>query len=64
MGINAAALEAINRKMKNDVFMLDKSLGIDNTAKRIRLIFGDEYGLKINTSAQGTIVTIIIPKIM
>lgn len=64
VGINAAALEAINRKMKNDVFMLDKSLGIDNTAKRIRLIFGDEYGLKINTSAQGTIVTIIIPKIM
>lgn len=64
VGIPPEKLKEINRKMQNEVFMLDKSLGIDNTAKRIRLIFGDEYGLKISTSESGTKIILTIPKIM
>ena len=64
VGIKQSEFDEINKKINNDVFMLKKSLGIDNTAKRIRLIFGDEYGLKIDTSECGTSVVITIPKIM
>lgn len=64
VGINAHELYKINKKINNDVFLLDKSLGIENTAKRIRLIFGDEYGLKIQTSDTGTSIVLTIPQIM
>ena len=64
VGIGREELNEINKKMQNDVFMLDKSLGIDNTAKRIRLIFGDEYGLRISTSEHGTKIVMTVPKMM
>ncbi len=38
------------------------SIGLPNTARRIRLTFGDDYGLGIESeSGQGTTVTVELP---
>jgi len=61
IGIPEKKLNELNEKINNDVFVLDKSLGIENTAKRIRLIFGNSYGLNINSSPEGTTITLTMP---
>lgn len=41
-----------------------KKIGIANTCWRIKLIFGDEYGLSIDSSAErGTLVSLRVPRI-
>ncbi len=61
IGISDSKLKELNEKINNDVFVLDKSLGIENTAKRIRLIFGNNYGLNISSSDIGTTIILTMP---
>ena len=56
-------LKELNRKKKS----IGESIhiGIDNVDRRIRLYFGENYGLSIQSEiGKGTIVTIRIPKIL
>ena len=61
IGISENKLKELTEKIKNDVFVLDKSLGVENTAKRIRLIFGNNYGLNISSSEAGTTILLTMP---
>ena len=57
----------MNKKRINEVFQEDiekkKGYGIKNVHERIKLYFGDQYGLSIDSKiGKGTIVKIKIPK--
>ena len=45
----------INNNLKTD------SVGLNNVHQRLKSIYGEEYGLRINTSDKGTLVTVHIP---
>lgn len=55
-GIEAPELEALNRRLSldNDTYFKElsdsrRSIGIENVNRRIRLFYGDNYGLKIES---------------
>ena len=61
MGIEAQALDEIQRKLKaNTTF--DDHIGVFNTDKRIRLAYGEKYGLSISSEyTLGTRVVLTMP---
>lgn len=66
-GIPEYRLTQINDRLKvNDEWQVDgkkKSIGLQNVNSRIKLAYGEEYGLEITSIENiGTIVKIIIPK--
>ncbi len=62
-GFNPAKLEEIQNKMKLDFVPERSSIGIINVHGRIKLIFGDGFGLKIYSSENGSKIIIRLPKI-
>jgi two-component system sensor histidine kinase YesM len=66
VGINRDHLEQINRRIKepNLTGNHGKSIGLKNVNERIKLHYGDEYGIEISSEpGQGTIVRIKLPGI-
>ncbi len=69
LGIDSSTLEKLNEKMKIDVsnnseeMLEDNSkIGVLNVHRRIQLLYGDEYGLSIESQyRQGTTITVKIP---
>lgn len=66
IGIEPAQLERINRRI-SDSNLTDshsKSIGLKNVNERIKLYYGDDYGIKIFSKfGQGTVVRIELPDI-
>ena len=63
-GIDSGLLYEImnNRKTPGDKMKLFQSIGIKNVDERIKLNFGEEYGISIqNCNGGGTVVTLTIP---
>ncbi|GIP29183.1 two-component sensor histidine kinase [Paenibacillus sp. J23TS9] len=61
-GISGEKLAEIQSKLKEPGEFSSDSLGLKNVAERLRLMYGDPYGLKIDsTPDQGTRVSICIP---
>ncbi len=69
LGIDQKTMAILNKKMEEDIFnniddhMCDNSkIGVINVHKRLRLLYGDEYGLTIQSELrQGTTILIRIP---
>jgi two-component system sensor histidine kinase YesM len=63
--IRKEKLEELKRKLKNEKLPEVAHIGLSNVNRRIKLIFGDEYGITSITSEKetGTKVTITIPKL-
>ncbi len=65
VGISAARLEEVRQRLADQLDPLwnsGKSIGLYNVAARIRLHFGEEYGISMNSIPEGgTRVTIFIP---
>ncbi len=63
VGIEAEKMEEIRRNLEQDeIFNFTKSLGFKNVDSRLKLSFGMEYGLHIESRrSEGTKVTIRIP---
>lgn len=69
LGIDEKTLAELNNKMNEDIFnksddmLMDNSkIGVINVHRRLRLLYGDEYGLKIESVyRQGTNISIKIP---
>ena len=71
IGMNQENVEAINQKlMAGNIIYRDKdekstSIALVNVSDRIKLFFGDEYGLKVlSTPNIGTTVEIVLPRVM
>ena len=64
-GIGANA-EEINRKLEeNDISYVEQgsSIGVYNINARLRMLYGEEYGLRIESkSGEGTRVYVTIPR--
>ena len=63
-GISPDTLDKLNRLMKDhkDTGSASESIGLANTNERLKLFYGSDYGLEIqSTKGKGTKVTISIP---
>jgi two-component system, sensor histidine kinase YesM len=64
LGINPMKLKLINKRLKDRFLGDTESYGIYNVNERIKLNFGDEYGLYFDSEYEnGTKVVVRIPKI-
>lgn len=64
VGISKEKLDKIREKLQKDTFDTSRHVGILNTHARIRLMYGEKYGLWIDSNeADGTSVFIRIPMI-
>ena len=61
VGFDETTLQKVREKIENGQ---NEHVGISNVLKRIRLNFGEEYGLTIDSKdGQGTSVTIVLPRL-
>lgn len=64
LGMTKEELESLRENMKSQVIKESRHIGVANVNQRIRLYFGEEYGVLIDsTEGVGTRVTIRMPKI-
>lgn len=63
IGINQALADKINQGFQSDEIKEDAHIGLRNVNQRIKLIFGEAYGIKIyGKEGEGTIVEMRVPK--
>ena len=60
--LDGEKLAEIKEQLKSTFQDYSKHIGIRNVNQRIKLIYGKEYGLDINSDENGTVVKIRIPK--
>jgi two-component system, sensor histidine kinase YesM len=64
IGMSKSETAQLNSGLKNNDVREDRHIGLRNVNQRIRLIFGEDYGLKVRSIAgRGTIVVLTLPKI-
>lgn len=64
IGLEANEIERINNELEQEHIKEDNSIGLKNVNQRIKLIFGEDYGVKLySANSRGTIVKIVIPKV-
>ncbi len=63
-GIEPGKLEELKNEIKSETqFSSDKSIGLRNVNDRIKLIYGDNYELDLDSTPQkGTKITIVLPE--
>lgn len=62
-GIDKEKLTQLQKNLNNNDMPGHKHIGLCNVNSRIKLIFGEQYGLSIVSKNNNTVVTIKIPKI-
>lgn len=63
LGMSEQELEKLRRNMQSDVIKESRHIGITNVNQRIKLYYGEEYGLTVTSrEGSGTSVTVRIPK--
>ena len=61
VGINPQTLENIQKSLDGEEIFKGKGIGLSNVNLRIKLIFGEEYGLKITSAeGEGTTITMLM----
>ncbi len=63
-GMEEAAIERLNEGLREEHDLSGKHIGLQNVNQRVKLIFGDHYGLTVQSneqSGQGIVVTIWLP---
>ena len=64
VGMDAETVRMINQNLKAEDYVHEGHIGIYNVNYRIRIIFGNQYGVQVNSRPnEGTSVKIRIPKI-
>ena len=63
IGIPKYKLSALQQQLAKNEQLSSNHIGLNNVNQKIRLLFGEEYGVSINSDHSGTVVKIIIPKI-
>ncbi|GEM_PF-2039155 len=62
IGMNAEMLQSVQHILSSDIYLSSKHIGINNVNRRVKMLFGDEYGLWVtSTPGQGTAFTIRLP---
>lgn len=64
LGMSCGELERLREQMKSHMIKESSHIGINNVNQRIKLYFGDEYGVFIESEeGMGTVVAVRFPKI-
>lgn len=64
LGMTGQELEALRQNMRSDKIKESRHIGVANVNQRLRLCFGEEYGLLVESrEGEGTSVTVRIPRI-
>ncbi len=70
LGIPAKRLDELNRALASDKYKLDTEtdrtrtgIGVMNVSSRIKLYFGEQYGLRFRSALTGTTVEITLPAV-
>lgn len=64
-GIDNQKLEELNNNINTEIGNSNKHIGLHNIHQRIKLIYGDKYGLTIQSKInQGTTIKIKLPKLL
>lgn len=64
-GMDAERLAYVQRRLRNAAQESSDHIGLYNTNKRIKLLYGEDYGLQIaSRKNQGTVVSVRLPKAM
>lgn len=62
VGMESEELNLLNSQMKEDFIKEDAHIGLRNVSQRIKLTFGEKYGVTVESRLnKGTVVRIIIP---
>jgi len=62
LGMSADRLSEVERRMSEDTLSADANIGLRNVNARLRNLYGETFGLRIDSAeGQGTTVTIRIP---
>ena len=62
--MDAEKADSINRELKEDYIKEDHSIGLRNVNRRIKLVFGEKYGVTLESNRlKGTKVEIMVPKV-
>ncbi|MBQ9121943.1 MAG: sensor histidine kinase [Lachnospiraceae bacterium] len=63
-GMDAEALAELRQKIKEQKIDTSSSIGLSNINRRIKLCYGETYGMKIDSElGKGTIITLTLPKL-
>ncbi len=64
LGMTEQELEILRQNMRSDMIKESRHIGVTNVNQRLRLCFGEEYGILVeSTEGKGTEVTVRIPRI-
>lgn len=64
LGMTAEELEELRKSIRSDVIKESRHIGVANVNQRIKLYFGDEYGVFVDSKeGMGTTVKVWFPKI-
>ena len=62
-GMTAEQLDSVKKSMTQDSISKHSSIGMANIDQRIKLCYGDKYGIDIqSTQGEGTKVTVVLPR--
>jgi two-component system sensor histidine kinase YesM len=62
LGMDGAKLDELRSKINESTNMIGKSIGLSNVNQRIKLYYGEAYGIRVNSSyGEGTTVWILFP---
>lgn len=63
-GMDEEALKQLRQKIKEQKIDTSSSIGLSNINRRIKLCYGETYGMKIDSElGNGTIITLTLPKL-
>lgn len=62
LGLNPQQVEEVNNSIRKTVIKENSHIGLSNVNQRIKLSFGEEYGVSFNSKiGMGTVVTLKVP---
>lgn len=61
VGMTKEKFEELNSKLRSNIIFKNKSIGLNNVVSRVKLLFGDNGGFKIESDENQTSITIYHP---
>ena len=62
VGMSESELQKLNKSLLGDNILSSEHIGLNNVNRRIKMTFGERYGVKISSkSGVGTTVTLYLP---
>ncbi len=61
VGLEPSALDQLTKELEQNYLFGAKHVGLKNINQRVKLIYGDEYGIQIESSANGTTIALSMP---